>query len=92
MEKTEMILNLEHARRYAEKFVMWAMNYGDYTIWMHKVFDEVGLGDHLLGKWEQYLDDYGVTGGPFIFYLSLDDDNRDRLIKYIFEEYKGHTL
>ena len=83
------------------KFFFYAMNYPcirieyhsidgtdkyDYLPDFFKAFDYY-LIEHLKGKWNYACDKYGGYGAMMQFYGELDGTNRQKMLKYIVENY-----
>ena len=92
MEKTEMKLNLEHANRYVRKFLMWVLNFDGSLRWIDEIWKDQGLSEHLKEKFKYFCETYTSTGGPVMFWASLDEDHQEELVKWVFENYTGTQL
>ena len=83
------------------KFFFYAMNYPSIRIEYHSIdgttkFDylpdffkafDFHLVEHLRGKWVNACESYGGYGAMMKFYGELDGSNRQKMLRYIMENY-----
>lgn len=63
------------------KWIYWCYNYSSPEVWIKAIWGDCGLRDHIMKKWEKCRCDSNL------FYSNLDSVNREKLVRYVLENY-----
>lgn len=69
------------------KWVYWCFNYHYPQQWIPELWGNGAMGEHMMKKFKFLYEKYGSSGVMNRFFVELDQENQEKLIDYVMNNY-----
>jgi hypothetical protein len=69
------------------KWVYWCFNYHYPQQWIPELWGSGAMGEHMMKKFKFLYEKYGPSGVMNKFFVELDQENQEKLIDYVMNNY-----